>query len=173
MKLQLTDAEVKSAISTYVSKRFGIDLEKNDIAMKFSATRVQGLVTKLDITDKDGNLPGTPPLNPTSPLAQPVGIQSPFVGRVEQEIPGYTTDTPSNVLPSATEANKAEEAEVVKATAEAVTGQVDTTGVTEAEPEAVTDVPAETPADTIAPEATVETKPKTTATLFGKPASAA
>lgn len=156
MKIELSQTEIKAAITAFVASNFGIDLAKTEVAITFSATRLNGTIANLE----------TKPRQAVSPVA-------PAASQTEAAvIPGYSDNTVADA-PIVTGTAEPTVDPVDAAEAAAAAGDITTEAVVEGA-DAVettgTEAAPEAPDEEAAPAA--ETKPKSTATLFGKPASA-
>jgi hypothetical protein len=157
MKMQLTQDEIKAAIARYVNDVIGIDLSNNSLAITFSATRLEGTIAYLDITTK------------------PKAAVSAVVGTCTPTIPGYSEpaeDVTAIDAPALAEPVADPGTPEVAAEAQAEATLNDPVQLAETMVEAEPEVAAEASMTEEAPVAEVVPK-KSTATLFGKPATAA
>jgi hypothetical protein len=59
MDIQLKESEIKAAVRNYVAEKIGINLTGKNLGITFSATRGQGMIANLSITDaSDTEIPG-------------------------------------------------------------------------------------------------------------------
>lgn len=59
MDIQLKESEIKAAVRNYVAEKIGINLTGKSLGITFSATRGQGMVANLSITDaSETEIPG-------------------------------------------------------------------------------------------------------------------
>lgn len=158
MKIELTQGEIKQAIAEYVSGVMGVDLNKNELAIAFSATRLSGTIAFLEITPK----------NPVVSYTENAPAST--------TIPGYTTDQPDVTAvdspalaepaadPATPEVAAAKEADATLGDPVQAAETVVTPATTD---EPVLVATADPDAE---PDADAAPAPKaTTATLFGKP----
>lgn len=162
MDIQLSQNEIKEAISQYVGGHVGIDMSNKKLDITFSATRYEGTIAKLSITSLALAAAAAPA---TIPGYNDGTAEAGTVPAGEVAVTASTdTDT---AAPAATIDEQA-------ASAEAKTEAIANTGTDTTAAEApIEAAPIEAEAAEV-PEATpaAEAKPKNTATLFGKPATA-
>lgn len=160
MNIELTQDEVKAAVSLYVENVIGINLVGKTLGIVFSATRYEGTIAKLTITPNTG----------AAPVAAPVAASTTLPGYGDGTIdtgvePEPIADPAEPEVAAAAQAEQTlgdpvqEAATLVAVPDEPVGGEADT-------------VPAadETTAAPVAETKPADTKPKG-ATLFGKPAA--
>lgn len=156
MKMQLTDTELRGAVRNYVRDVVGINLKGKSLTIAFSATRLEGIVTSLDITN-DIVVEVAQPDLPGYSVDQPdvTAVDAPALAE-----PAADPATPEVAAAAEADATLGDPVQKAETVVEAAPVVASTT-----EPEAADATPG-------TPEATVvETTPapKTTATLFGKP----